>query len=226
MCYVERADQVVRSTQSALTTLERMRFKMAIPTQSRLRELFNYDPEEGVLIWRDRPRESFATAPAFASFNKRCRGRVAGHIEHQGYRVIVVDRTGHKAHRLIWLFVLGEWVKYPEFEIDHVNGNRSDNRIQNLRKATKSMNQRNGSMRSNNSSGVIGVNWVTSKQRWIARIWDGPKHRYLGAFVDLAEAAEARARAEREIGYHPGHGKERAAMGRHLRPLDTGKRGN
>lgn len=203
---------------------------MAIPTQARLRELFNYDPELGLLIWKRRPATDFRNIPQFYSFNARFSGKPAGHIEAQGYRIIVCDGVAHKAHKLVWLFVIGEWVQYPIFEIDHLNGDRSDNRIQNLRKVTKSDNQRNSSLRVNNASGVNGVNWVTSKRRWLARIWDGDIHRYLGAFKNLEDARQARIRAEREIGYHEGHGKpivypsKRKAMGRNLRVLPGGKR--
>lgn len=177
-----------------------------LPTQARLKELFLHDPETGEFVWKKRDRAAFATQSAYISFVSRCEMRVAGHIQ-EGYRKIVVDGRQYLAHRLIWMFIHGEDVKYPEYEIDHVNGNRSDNRIQNLRKVTKSQNQRNGSMRINNSSGVIGVNWCNPKKRWVARIWDGPRHKYLGQYANLADAAAARRKAEIELGYDDGHGK-------------------
>lgn len=178
-------------------------------TQARLKELFQYDPQEGVLIWRERPLTDFKNKPAYHSFKSRWEGKVAGHIQFQGYRKIVADGQNHQAHKLIWCFVFGEWITYPDAEIDHVNGDRADNRIQNLRKVTKSMNQRNSSMRINNKSGVIGVNWKKKQRRWVARIWDGPHHKYLGMYRNLEDAAAARAKAEQELGYHPGHGKLR-----------------
>lgn len=199
---------VLETPLAALTSPTCKEVEMAEPTQARVRELFNYDPVSGCLIWRSRPKDAFATKAAYSSFRARCEGKAAGHIEGQGYRVIVFDGQAKKAHKLVWLFIHGEWVKYPDFEIDHVNGDRADNRIQNLRKVTKSLNQRNSSMRKNNQSGVIGVNWVASKRRWIARIWDGPHHRYLGQFTKIEDAAVARAKAERELGYARGHGKE------------------
>lgn len=183
---------------------------MAIPTQARLREYFNYDPLTGQLIVKERPRSEFSPA-RYAEHVKRV-GRPAGCLRADGYVKVHIDGRYYLAHRVVWLFVVGEWLSYPKHEIDHVNGIRSDNRIQNLRKTTKSGNQRNGSMRVNNASGVIGVNWVTSKRRWIARIWDGPRHRYLGQFRNIKDAEAARAKAERELGYHPGHGKRPKAQ--------------
>jgi hypothetical protein len=178
---------------------------MANLTQARLRGYFNYDPSIGRLIVKERPSSEFDSL-AYARHLKQV-GKPAGSINKGGYRKVHIDGRYYSEHRVIWLFVFGQWPAYPEFEIDHLNGVKSDNRIQNLRKCSKSMNQRNGSMRRNNTSGVIGVNWVRSKGAWIARIWDGPRHRYLGQFKDIAEAAAARAKAEQEIGYHPGHGK-------------------
>lgn len=179
---------------------------MVSPTQERVRELFNYDPQSGELIVRERPSAEYGNPASYARHLKRV-GKAAGCTHKSGYRTIHVDGAYYPAHKVVWLHVIGEWVNYPAGEIDHINGIRSDNRIQNLRKCTKSMNQRNAAMRINNRSGVIGVNWVTSKQRWVARIWDGPHHRYLGQFADIEDARIARAKAERELGYHAGHGK-------------------
>lgn len=198
---------------------------MAAPTQARLRALFNYDPVTGRLIWRKRPRSEFASEPAYRSFVSRCEGRIAGHVEAQGYRKIVVDKSAYHEHKLVWLFVHGEWVQYPEFEIDHVNGVRADNRIQNLRKVTKSENQRNAGQRVNNTSGVHGVNWKPNYNstpgdgRWVARIWNGPRHVYLGSFNTLHEAAIARKAAERVLGFT---GTERKSV----RKIEAQREGN
>lgn len=162
-------------------------------TQERLKQLFLYDPETGHLINK--------------SGERRRVGKSSGSLNSEGYVNVFIEGRQYKAHRLVWCFVFGEWIVYPDYEIDHVNGDKADNRIQNLRKCTKSMNQRNGSMRVNNKSGVIGVNWKSKQKVWVARIWDGPHHKFLGNFKQLDDAREARAKAERELGYHPGHGK-------------------
>lgn len=170
---------------------------MAIPTQARALEYFNYDPETGELRFRARPRSEFS-APRYADHLKRV-GTVAGTIESQGYRHVQIDGRVYKAHRIIWLMVYGEWVEYPAYEIDHINGDRADNRLANLRKVTKSGNQRNAGQRVNNTSGVHGVNM--KQGRWVARIWNGPRHVYLGSFKTLEEAAIARKAAERVLGF-------------------------
>jgi hypothetical protein len=184
---------------------ERMRFAMAVPTQARALEYFNYDPSTGALIIRERPKSEF-DALAYARHLRNV-GKAAGSPNKQGYIKVLIDGHYHSAHRVIWLIVHNEWPTYPEFEIDHINGDRSDNRDENLRKATKSQNQRNAGQRVNNTSGIHGVNWKPrhdgsgSGGGWVARIWSGPRHVYLGQFQSLREAQIARKAAERVLGY-------------------------
>lgn len=178
---------------------------MAAPTQARALEYFNYDPETGDLIFKLRPRSDF-TAPRYVSHLKAV-GTAARSQTVEGYIRTHIDGKYHTVHRIAWLIVYGEWVEYPAFEIDHINGDRSDNRLCNLRKVTKSQNQRNAGQRVNNTSGVHGVNWkpkYNSKPgdgRWVARIWNGPRHVYLGSFQSLHEASIARKAAERVLGF-------------------------
>jgi len=178
-----------------------------IPSQDELLTMFDYDKDTGVLTWRDRGKEQFSSFAAYSSFKARWACKEVGFICAEGYRKLTIKRSVHSAHKIIWKMVYGEDVPYPEFEIDHINGVRNDNSLANLRKVTKSENQRNAAMRRNNVSGVNGVNWVKSKQRWVCRIWDGKIHKYLGQFVHLEDAKICRERAERELGYHEGHGK-------------------
>lgn len=178
---------------------------MAVLTQARLRQLFNYEPLSGSLVWRERPEAEFKTGLAYASFVSRCQRKEAGHLCSDGYRAVVIGRQRYLAHKLIWLLVHGEWPEYPLFEIDHINGDRADNRLVNLRKVSKSGNQRNAGRRKNNTSGVHGVNWKADKRngkgRWVARIWNGPRHVSLGTFDTLHEAQIARKAAERVLGF-------------------------
>jgi hypothetical protein len=177
------------------------------PDVELINSLFVHDQEKGILIWRERPASEFKTAASHSSFMARCFNKRAGSFCSNGYRKISISKHLYSEQKLIWKLTYGEDVIYPEFEIDHINGVRSDNRISNLRKVTKSDNQRNGSMRQNNKSGVNGVNWCNPKGKWIARIWAGKRHLYLGQFDDLQEAKIKREAAEIELGYHHGHGK-------------------
>jgi hypothetical protein len=102
---------------------------MSTITAERLRQLLHYDPERGVFTWLSRPAER--------SWNTRFAGTRAGTINGLGYVVIGILGRRYKAHRLAWLYVHGEW---PGRELDHINCDKSDNRIANLRPATRSQN--------------------------------------------------------------------------------------
>ena len=142
-----------------------------------LRELLDYNPDTGELTWRVSPRANVEA------------GSIAGSVRDDGYRSVVIGRKAYKAHRLIWMYVYGE---FPNGEIDHINRDRDDNRIDNLREVSRSMNQYNAGIRSDNKSGFKGVSYSKSKCRWIAKL--GSKQ--LGAFKDKLEAIKCRLEAE------------------------------
>lgn len=189
---------------------------MAAPTQARANEYFNCDPVRGLLLFKRRPESEFSVSH-YAKHLKRVGEPAGGLSKSSGYVKIHMDGSYYPAHKIIWLICKGEWVEYPAFEIDHINGDRSDNRLVNLRKVTKSGNQRNAGARVNNTSGVHGVNWKAGSDRWVARIWNGPNHVYLGQFKTLHEAKIARKAAERALGFSDV--EKRAQMGRYLRPV-------
>jgi hypothetical protein len=147
-------------------------------TAERLRELLDYDPETGVFRWRAR-RGGRAYANA-----------VAGTIAcRHGYRQILVDLKLFLAHRLAWLYVYGEW---PPGCLDHINRQRDDNRIANLRLATMAQNCANARVRCNNTSGFPGVR--KHKQKWTAYIKYNGRQIHLGMF-DAPEKAHKAYRA-------------------------------
>jgi hypothetical protein len=142
----------------------------------RLREVLDYNAETGVFLWK------------VATSSRNAVGSPAGAINNVGYRVICVDGKNYLAHRLAWLYVHGVW---PEHEIDHINRDRADNRLINLRQATKSQNMVNGNTRSDNKSGYKGVTWHKGSQKWRAVVQKDGKQYQIGMFTDIEEAAKA-----------------------------------
>lgn len=136
------------------------------------------------------------TSPSGLKWNhlagKKARGKQAGAVTHYGYWNVGVSENGvakkFLAHRIIWFLAYGHW---PDGEIDHVNGNRADNRLSNIREASHSENACNSKMRSNNSSGTKGVYFNKSVGKWQSQITVDGKHTYLGLFTDIADAKNA-----------------------------------
>ena len=137
-------------------------------TQERLKEVLDYEPETGVFTWKQ-------------NYQKRFIGKRAGSFTHEGYRRITVDRKEYRAARLAWLYVHGEW---PSEVIDHINRDRSDDRISNLRDVSPRVNSKN--------TGSVGVCWVKATQKWQAYLGN----EYLGQFTDFDAAVAARKQAE------------------------------
>jgi len=161
-------------------------------TQSKLKELLHYDPETGLFIWLIKPRIGVKS------------GVVAGFTTVHGYIHIGIDLREYKAHRLAWLYVHGRW---PKHQIDHINHIRDDNRLINLREATQQENNKNLSIRSDNTSGVAGVHWYKATSRWMTYIFVGGKRVFLGYFDDKLDAICARKSAEIKYDYHENHGR-------------------
>jgi hypothetical protein len=148
-------------------------------TQSYLKELFDYR-EDGKLVRK-------------ATTSNRAKiGTIVGSNNGNGYlRVCVKSKYCH-VHRIIFMWHYGYFPK----EVDHKNGNRSDNRIENLREATHLQNGKNLSVRKNNKAGVNGVKWDSERNKWHASIRVNYKNIYLGRFVEVEDAIKARKIAE------------------------------
>jgi hypothetical protein len=151
-----------------------------------VRSILDYDPETGIFRWKW--REGLRK-----SDNTRRAEKVAGSLTSNGYIALRINRQDYQAHRLVWLYVHGVW---PADQIDHINGDRADNRIANLREATNQENARNADLRKTNSTGVVGVYWDKRHQKYYAGIIVNDKSIYLGLFSTLEEAAIVRAAAE------------------------------
>jgi len=166
-----------------------------LPPQAELAELFRYDAASGQLFWNPRPDD--------ISWNKVFGDRPAGCIDSKGYIRIRTKGAVWVAHRVIWKLIHGV---DPDF-IDHINGIRNDNRIENLRSVTQTENARNTGRKRHNTSGVSGVHWVAKDQRWLATIHDKGKRINLGQYRNFEDAVAARRAGETKYGYHPNHGR-------------------
>lgn len=161
-----------------------------LPSITFLRECFQYDADTGRLVWKHRPRKHFNSARAANGFEARFAGNDAGRISARGYRVVGIlwNGTKHylKVHRVIWAIATGKW---PDELIDHINMNRLDNRLENLRQATHSQNQMNGEYRKRNKLGVKGV--TTRNGKFYASISIARKVKHLGTFQSIQAASAA-----------------------------------
>lgn len=131
-------------------------------------------------------------------------GSLLGTPDHNGHLLIRCQTVLYKAHRIAWLLHYGSW---PNGEIDHINGDTSDNRIANLRDVSHQENQKNQKLRSTNKTGITGVRPHKYHNQWAAEITVDGKNKYLGLYPHLFEAACARKSAERRHGYHINHGR-------------------
>jgi hypothetical protein len=171
-------------------------------TQAILRELIDYDPETGVLTYRPRGREWFKSDRSCKVWNIRFAGKVAGGNCGYGYLKVGLDGRLIRAHRLIWLWMTGEW---PENQIDHINHVRDDNRWANLRSVTQQENLKNRTVTRANTSGIPGVR--RENKKWRAFIGVAGRLHYLGIFSEKDHAIAARHAAETKYGFHPNHGR-------------------
>ena len=137
------------------------------------------------------------------TFVYRSNGQKAGFKRESGYIFVSLEGKHYRAHRIVWLYVVGR----TPVEIDHINGARDDNRISNLREVDRQANARNLSKGRLNTSGVVGVSYVSTRSQWRAYITQDSKQVHLGYFGTLLDAACARKSAEYNYGYHENHGR-------------------
>lgn len=159
-------------------------------TVERLHELLDYDQATGIFRWRiGRPGVS--------------KGKTAGAPHCGGYLQTSVDQSKYLVHRLAWFYVHGKW---PAFQIDHIDGNKRNNAIANLRDVPQSINQQNMRPISRiNSTGILGVSIDRTRSKFTAHITVNGKQRNLGRFNTVEEAAAAYRLAKRDL--HPDCGR-------------------
>jgi len=155
------------------------------PTMERVRELFNYDASTGKLIRK-----------IHASNNAKA-GSIVGWENADGYLNVRVDRVVYKVHQIVWLHVHGAW---PAGVVDHINRNKTDNRIENLRDTTVQVNNINKGARKDSKTGVPNVTWRARDRRFYVACRRNGKQNYGGSFASLEEAQTFATRFVAEIG--------------------------
>ena len=159
------------------------------------RSYFNYNPETGVLYWK------------VSLSNRAPVGSEVGGIDpSSGYIQLRLHRKKHYAHRIVWEMHNGPIPKGKM--VDHINHIRHDNRLCNLRLVSSLDNARNSSKSANNTSGRSGVYFREDCGKWRAGIGVSNKFVNFGTFETKEEAILARELAEKQLGFHPNHGKE------------------
>lgn len=177
-----------------------------LPPPELLRKLLRYEPETGKLFWRERTPEMF-TATEKRSAEHKCSNWNSRWSEKEaltadngsGYLCGNIFGRLYRAHRVIWAMRTGAW---PVNDIDHIDGDKAFNAIENLREATRSENMSNRMLQENSTSGFKGVTWDKSLQKWMAQIQKSGKNHYLGRFTCPKAAHAAYCKAAKEL-----HGK-------------------
>lgn len=177
---------------------------MRVLTKEIVHELLEYNPIDGTFKWKIRDRKWFRTERGMKIFNSSYAGHIAGEAHEGGivHRRINLLGKEEKTHRIVWLYFNGSMPK----ELDHINGNRQDNRIENLREVTRSGNSKNHGITKRNTSGFVGVHYSPKRRDYQAYIVSGGKRFFLGYYKKLSDAVKARVEAEALHGFHIDHG--------------------
>lgn len=153
-------------------------------TATRLRTLVHYDPNTGIFIWLKKT-------------NRRIKNGAEAGWMADGYRHIAIDGHNQKAHRLAWLYVHGVW---PSQDVDHIDGNRSNNAIANLRDVSRAVNIQNQRIaKPRNQSGYLGVAPTGTPGRWSAQVHVAGKKHHLGCYGSPEEAHAAYVAGKRRL---------------------------
>ena len=149
---------------------------MAEMTQEYLKSILNYDKDSGIFTWVKR------------------NGNVAGNIDSSLYCRINIKGIKYSAHRLAWLYVYGEW---PKNQIDHINGNKNDNMISNLRDVTHSENQRN--QYKHRLGKLHGCHYCKREEKWVSEIRINNKTKHIGYFNTELDAHNAHIKFKEDL---------------------------
>lgn len=180
------------------------RLPQDLPSVEYLRECLAYNPDTGVLTWKERPREHFSSSGAHACFLSRRAGFPAGNLSGVGYLMIGLDGSQHLAHRVAWAVHHGAW---PDQQLDHINLVKDDNRIANLRDVSRATNSRGLVKSRASTSGFTGISWHRKTGKWRAQVMFKGKGYHLGLYSDISDAVAARKAANLRFGFSENHGQ-------------------
>lgn len=167
-------------------------------TAELVKRTFGYDPETGLLRRLGKVRGRSLNDPVgYPQKNSR---------SGKTYIRVRMRYGQYMAHRLIWVLVHGSW---PAGELDHEDGDGTNNLLSNLREVTHLENQKNMKRSTRNASGHVGVVWLKDDRKWAARVYRGKETLCYGVFHTFEEAVIARKKAEVEHGFHENHGSDR-----------------
>ena len=140
-----------------------------------LLEILDYCPNSGILRWKSK-------------LSRTGDASTAGWKHNKGYIAIGINCKNYLAHRVIWCIVYGYW---PKHLIDHADGNKSNNSLINLRKASSNQNAQNAKLRKDSTSNVKGVSWLCGRNKWVARVQSNGMRKTIGYFSNLEDAETA-----------------------------------
>lgn len=180
-----------------------------LPSQEVLRQLLDYDPATGLFTWKERDLEWFPSGAQSQKHNAAIwNGKNAGKPAFTtklstGYMSAGLLGVTRTAQRVAWKWMTGEEAD----TVDHINGDKADNRWSNLRSVPHAINGRNCKRSKNNTTGINGIGVDKRNGRWTAAIHVNYRKKYLGSFHCLGQAVRARRAAEKAHGFHENHGR-------------------
>lgn len=175
-------------------------------TAEQAKELVEYNPSNGKMYWKPRTEKHIKKPCSLKSWNTRYSGKEIKTVDGKGYIHCLIFGKFYRTHRLAWLISYGHW---PDF-IDHKDGDRANNRLENLASVTIQQNHMNLRLSSKNTSGVTGVYFNKKTSKWCAQMKFNGETYHLGSSEDKDVAIAMRKAEELRLGFSKRHGEQNA----------------
>ena len=173
-----------------------------------LHTLLEYLPETGQFFWKNRCASLFSSPHQAKAWNNKFAGKEAfTSLDGKGYKHGDIFNKRVYPHQLAVVMTYGSY-ETSSYAVDHINGDRVDNRIVNLRLVSYRENALNCKRPRHNTSGHVGVTWHKQASKWMAQVQFEGKCYYLGLFDDISLALDARNKKQKELGFHENHGRD------------------